>query len=107
MTNGFHILPGNVRGAVRFITEEGAKRVRECWAHRIETIAERAEQPVLEPLKIREGWHWGNLGTRAKLHIPLLQLLLEHHEMGGKARCKQFISGFLMLGHLAGRASIP
>ena len=56
---------------------------------------------------IRDGLGIEHFETRARLHVPFLEEILEAHGMKGAERRDQFIDGFRILGQLAGPGVYP
>ena len=107
VSNGFHIPPGDVRVAVRYITERGASRAEGFWGEQIKKLRRRAEELRPKLLAFREGLKVGCSKARARLHLLMLAGLSDDHEMRGPAWRRQFIDGSLTSGHSAESGGRP
>ena len=107
--NGSRIHPEDVKEAVRFIAERGIPGMKEFWMGQQEMLRAldansswRARLMMPELVNFRQRLRVGHYSTRAKLRIPELAALLVTYGMGGRARRRQFIQVFQILGDPAG-----
>ena len=100
-------LPGDIKDAVRFITERGPLRVKVSCGGQFTKLEERARLLAPKLNEIRGALNMDQSATGARLHVPLLEELLTGRDMGGKNRRGQFARGPLMLRDLPGPGGFP
>ena len=100
METGYHILPEDLQDAISFVTRRGGSGIRGFWLRQLSRIQERAQElmPVLHQL--RAPVEPSEEPSRARLHVPLLEELLEENGMGGSEWRDEFVTGFPTLGEL-------
>ena len=101
MENGFHVLPDDLEGRVRFGSKRGEHAILALREKRIGWIRGAAQTLRRRLNYIREKLGPREPKTGAKLDIPLPAKLLSIHGMGGRAWPKQFSERIPLVGDLA------